>query len=544
MMNTIDATSDNDTKKEMRVIKGYWVDDRSTAVQTIDPGQTVMKAVDSLFQIMGPNANSNCDEVDTLHFLPVNLDVPISVLVPPYSNIGREQVLTVLFEPKVPMTSAVLALRDENAPLQHVTGSKLSLRNTPPSVLDVLVEEINHLKAGRAEDQRQREKDQRQREEDQIQREEDQRQREGDQVQREEDQRQREKDQRQREKDQIQWEAYQRQHEKDQRQREKDRIQREEDQRRREEDQRQQEGDQIQREEDQRQREKDQRQRKKNQRQWEVYQRQHEKDQRQREKDRIQREEDQRRREEDQRQQEGDQIQREEDQRQREKDQRQRKKNQRQWEVYQRQHEKDQRQHEKDQRQREEDQRQREKDQRQHEKHQRQHDKDRMPISSLQEQLSSLWEQCAEDQNQLADDKRRILDLEKGNKRLKIMVDEHDKTLEELRHLILLVAPLHIRVLLDKTKIKILERCQYTSWDALRNSRPPEELKAFIQTNAQLTAAVSNFIFECSDLRREGNQSAHSASADDVRSAIMQKPFGEERTLLEQLYIFVYGKPI
>jgi len=70
------------------------------------------------------------------------------------------------------------------------------------------------------------------------------------------------------------------------------------------------------------------------------------------------------------------------------------------------------------------------------------------------------------------------------------------------------------------------------------------ELKRTIASTHSIPDSLASFICEFTNVRRDGNEAAHSAQCRDIRSAVRQKPEGAERRLLEQLYQFVFNEDI
>lgn len=108
-----------------------------------------------------------------------------------------------------------------------------------------------------------------------------------------------------------------------------------------------------------------------------------------------------------------------------------------------------------------------------------------------------------------------------------------------------MIAPLHLRVLLDQARIKIVADCKYESWEDLRGARRLLELKQYIVNKLDLPMEVTSFVCEFNNVRHKGNKAAHEATAADVRNAVMQQRLGTvDRDLLEQLFEFVFGQKI
>ena len=70
------------------------------------------------------------------------------------------------------------------------------------------------------------------------------------------------------------------------------------------------------------------------------------------------------------------------------------------------------------------------------------------------------------------------------------------------------------------------------------------ELKRYIASTHHMHDDLASFICEFTNVRRDGNDAAHTAECRDIRSAVQQKPEGAERRLLEGLYQFVFDEDI
>lgn len=108
-----------------------------------------------------------------------------------------------------------------------------------------------------------------------------------------------------------------------------------------------------------------------------------------------------------------------------------------------------------------------------------------------------------------------------------------------------MIAPIHIRVLLDQARMKIVKESKFNSWDELRDSFDGiYDFKHMISSTHQIPYDLSSFICEFTNVRRHGNQAAHTAKRCDIQLAVQQKPEGAERLFLEQLYQFVFNEDI
>ena len=112
----------------------------------------------------------------------------------------------------------------------------------------------------------------------------------------------------------------------------------------------------------------------------------------------------------------------------------------------------------------------------------------------------------------------------------------------------MLLAPLHLRVLLDRARQKLLQEFQCGSWEELRRDRTVYQLADDIANRlAQVPHHPSHdsirFMCSYNNVRREGNVAAHNASLEDIREAVMKKPLEtQERRYLEQIFEFLFGQ--
>jgi hypothetical protein len=113
-----------------------------------------------------------------------------------------------------------------------------------------------------------------------------------------------------------------------------------------------------------------------------------------------------------------------------------------------------------------------------------------------------------------------------------------------------LLTPLHLRVLLDLTRQKILHALSYDTWEDLRNNRNMHELAHYIiHRLAHVSDCPSHeaIFFLCSynNVRRDGNTAAHEADQEDVRAAVLRKPIdSKDRRCLEEMYMYTYSSEL
>ena len=116
--------------------------------------------------------------------------------------------------------------------------------------------------------------------------------------------------------------------------------------------------------------------------------------------------------------------------------------------------------------------------------------------------------------------------------------------------LTLALTPLHLRVLLDTARLKILRLLQRDSWEDLRGQQTIAQLLSTLQdhpslTSVQypLTSSGLNFLCSFNNVRQDGNTAAHTATQQEVRDAVQTKALDKkERRSLENVYAFAYDE--
>ena len=112
----------------------------------------------------------------------------------------------------------------------------------------------------------------------------------------------------------------------------------------------------------------------------------------------------------------------------------------------------------------------------------------------------------------------------------------------------LLLAPLHLCVLLDRARQKILQEFQCKSWEDLRCDRTVHQLVDVIDehlAHVPYPPSCDSIKFMCSynNVRREGNVAAHSASQDEIREAVTKKALEtQERRYLVQIFKILFDE--
>ena len=112
----------------------------------------------------------------------------------------------------------------------------------------------------------------------------------------------------------------------------------------------------------------------------------------------------------------------------------------------------------------------------------------------------------------------------------------------------LLLAPLHLRVLLDRARQKILQEFQCKSWEDLRCDLTVHQLVDVIDehlAHVPYPPSRDSIKFMCSynNVRWEGNVTAHNALQYDIREALMKKALEtQERRYLVQIFKILFDE--
>ena len=105
--------------------------------------------------------------------------------------------------------------------------------------------------------------------------------------------------------------------------------------------------------------------------------------------------------------------------------------------------------------------------------------------------------------------------------------------------------PLHLCVLLDEARQKILQTLSIQSWDDLHSTSHYDISARVVQQlkGERHAPSADTVIFICSNnnVQRDGNEAAHTTMQDQVKQAVMLKSVGGmERSRLEQVFEFTY----
>jgi uncharacterized coiled-coil DUF342 family protein len=126
---------------------------------------------------------------------------------------------------------------------------------------------------------------------------------------------------------------------------------------------------------------------------------------------------------------------------------------------------------------------------------------------------------------------------------------QHTSDVDALREVTALLVPLHLRVLLDLARKRVLEHLGYETWEGLRASRSVLQLADTIfndlkQKGVSYPPSFQSVFFLCSynNIRRAGNTAAHSAKEDDIRHAVLTQALdSQDRKCLESLFTYAYN---
>ncbi|KAG1818664.1 uncharacterized protein BJ212DRAFT_1346754 [Suillus subaureus] len=175
-----------------------------------------------------------------------------------------------------------------------------------------------------------------------------------------------------------------------------------------------------------------------------------------------------------------------------------------------------------------------------------QHARDSKENERILNENESMHDEIEEIRNE---NERIDNDLTSVRKDLEAARDKHTSDVEALREVTALLVPLHLRVLLDLARKKVLEHLGHETWEELRASRSVFQLADTIfndlkQKGVSYSPSYQSIFFLCSynNIRRAGNTAAHSAKEDDVRHAVLTQSLGShDRKCLESLFTYAYN---
>jgi hypothetical protein len=110
--------------------------------------------------------------------------------------------------------------------------------------------------------------------------------------------------------------------------------------------------------------------------------------------------------------------------------------------------------------------------------------------------------------------------------------------------------PIHLRVLLDRSRQTMLQHMKFECWEDLRQDNNSISqltdtiLRGLANVEDRLSRETVVFLCSYNNIRRDGNYFAHSASQMEIRDAVEKKSIdSQDRRFLEQLYQFVFHVP-
>lgn len=106
-----------------------------------------------------------------------------------------------------------------------------------------------------------------------------------------------------------------------------------------------------------------------------------------------------------------------------------------------------------------------------------------------------------------------------------------------------MIIPIHLHVLLDSGRVKILDHMGLQNWDDLHQDGELESITnkileglALAGLQHSLSREAIEFLHSYNNVRRDGNHFAHSASENEIKEAVQTKPLcSQERCYLEHL---------
>ncbi|KAH7889147.1 hypothetical protein F5I97DRAFT_477703 [Phlebopus sp. FC_14] len=162
---------------------------------------------------------------------------------------------------------------------------------------------------------------------------------------------------------------------------------------------------------------------------------------------------------------------------------------------------------------------------------------DNRQLREALEQQKTINHEFREDNRQL----REALAKEKAN---------HADDIEALRQVTVSLIPLHLRVLLDLGRKKILDILNADSWEDLRGEKNVYHLTDVVMSGlakvqSRPSRGAISFLCSYNNVRRQGNAAAHTAAEDEIREAVMSKPIdSQDRKFLEQIFSFIFLHPV
>ncbi|KAG2152538.1 uncharacterized protein EDB93DRAFT_1272977 [Suillus bovinus] len=166
-------------------------------------------------------------------------------------------------------------------------------------------------------------------------------------------------------------------------------------------------------------------------------------------------------------------------------------------------------------------------------------------ILNENESMRSEMKSMRGEMESMRNENERILN---DNERINNDNERINSDVEALREVTLLLVALHLRVLLDLARSKVLEHLGHETWEGLRASCSVYQLSNKIfddlkRKGVSYTPPYQSILFLCSynNIRRAGNTAAHTAKENDIRHAVLtQQLDSQERACLENLFTYAY----
>ncbi|KAG2140593.1 hypothetical protein DEU56DRAFT_797597 [Suillus clintonianus] len=185
----------------------------------------------------------------------------------------------------------------------------------------------------------------------------------------------------------------------------------------------------------------------------------------------------------------------------------------------------------------------------------------RNEIQSMRNEIQSMRgdiQSMRNENERVSNENERVLeenesirnDLVSLHKDLEAEKAQRAQDIESLREVTMLLVPLHLRVLLDLARKKVLEDLGHETWEELRDTRTVYQLADIIfndllkRKNLSFHPSHQSILFLCSynNIRRAGNVAAHTAKQCDIKSAVETQTLGSnDRRCLEHLFRYAYS---
>jgi hypothetical protein len=171
-------------------------------------------------------------------------------------------------------------------------------------------------------------------------------------------------------------------------------------------------------------------------------------------------------------------------------------------------------------------------------------------IQGLRENLEKETSAREELHKQLTKERAERREDVESLRQVRFLFSFSRRSAHSLRQVTLLITPLHLRVLLDKARQKILNHIKCDTWEDLRQDKSIYNLTEHVyahlaDTEHPPSRGAVQFLCSYNNVRRSGNSVAHTAKPEEVKAAVTTRQLeSTERRWLEQLYMFTYGEPV